>query len=154
MLSLVQGTLNSANLWSVKLLFQHGQTKIIEINGPFWSMANHPIEVYVNACDIFGKKTGRCCSDHRIHRMMQGSWRLAICNLGDQMWYLTLSDTLYIFRWIRNNNNDWSEGSINGWSDFQGFGTLSILICCATPYSNIQSISYLFHFGSAWINRL
>ena len=59
-------------------------------------MANHPIEVYVNACDIFGKKTGRCCSDRRIHRMMQGPLRLAICNLGDQMWYLTLSDTLYI----------------------------------------------------------
>ena len=40
------------------ILFQHGQTKIIEINGPFWSMANHPIEVYVNACDIFGKEMG------------------------------------------------------------------------------------------------
>ena len=77
MFSLVQGTLNSANLWSVKLLFQHGQTKIIEINGPFWSMANHPIEVYVNACDIFGKKTGRCCSDRRIHRMMQGDLQFA-----------------------------------------------------------------------------
>ena len=48
------------------VLFQHGQTKIIEINGPFWSMANHPIEVYVNACDIFGKQMSRCFTDCRI----------------------------------------------------------------------------------------
>lgn len=33
--------------------YKHGQTKTVEINGPFWNMANHPIEVYVNACDIF-----------------------------------------------------------------------------------------------------
>jgi len=51
--------------------FKHDQTKIIEINGPFWSMANHPIEVYVNACDIFDGSEITITIDQKVRLMVE-----------------------------------------------------------------------------------
>lgn len=56
--------------------FKHGQTNIVEINGPFWSMANHPIEVYVNACDIFDGFEISITADQKVRLMVEIFFKL------------------------------------------------------------------------------